>query len=1231
MSKKTTYEHNLKVNSDGGLDRVSRKASKAGSALGDTAQQADLTGTNLKGISQQSSNATKNFSKMSRGMSGSLVPAYAVLASNIFALSAAYRFLKEQMDIGVLIQGQKDFASATGSAIQSIVNRVRDASDHMLSFQAASQSAAIAIAKGFSVQQVEDLTDGARRAATALGRDFQDAFDRLVRGASKAEPELLDELGITLRLATATEKYAATIGKTAKQLTAYERSQAVLIETQRQLDEYYGDIDPQSNPIIQLSETFTDLIKIGSQKVLPFFKGLVGFINNNASAAMALFSLFVVGIGKEIFRSQEYVQRFNARFENVNKTMTKSSARLKALKADSRALSGSLKSIKQVGLFDLEELAREHPNQKGLAAKLRQPYKVNALDLRNLNTSIKAAEAQFRKHGQVVSGYFKGMSREVVRQYKHALTIINTANKTTFTEKFRHYGLRMKAGWDVTVTAMEVRWLKFQKVIHSTMALAGKLFRGVMKIVTGYFIIDLLASSWGAIKKNAFTAIHAVLGGLDKAINALINKMNSILDWWERRIKGVLNLVGLGGEFTSNVKPSEYTPELIEQTKLSLMDKIAEQEKSLADLRIKYDKKVAQTYHDNLRKGAKWVWREDLPGWALSADDPRKLGQVMIESWHAARREIAEESVESPLGWGLFWDNRTFWRAIHEEREELESLKNQLSALEQIRPGDAVQGPSNMAGAFENSFWGQFLKEVGDAETRIQQLKDSLDGLIDRLNTVNKDFKEVRKTLDPLQTDIDELGRDSLASFNDRLKETQKITRFIAEVGLDDILSDIRFEFGADDAIKQRTDALKGFRNTLLSLAPSIPFLEQSLDAIDEAWRDDPNALYNNPKFLQFFIRFSRTANSTLSSVTAVNDGFKNTHSIFDKLATGSGLRVTKQRLEQLLKSASEADAGFGSMEGTSNYLDQFRDRGLQEALANIDILIAKFEKLNDTRTKLAMTRLDFDYLPPIAREYADKDLQVQERQNALDFLYLERDQRQTELRYSGEEDKPAVLDKLAELEPRIKLAERELNKAKKLSSEVFRFNLDVTKSIETNLASAFDQIIQGTHKAKDAFKHMGVAILKTISQMISKMIAFRIVAGIFGQPTTPGTFTAPTVEGPASSAFSTLFRPAPVTGSGGGVFDGPRSGYPAVLHGKEAVVPLPNNGAIPVDIRGADGGTNNVTVNVSMEGGAARTETSGDEGSNLQKLGKLVAGAVQKELANQRRSGGYLSPYGVV
>ena len=98
---------------------------------------------------------------------------------------------------------------------------------------------------------------------------------------------------------------------------------------------------------------------------------------------------------------------------------------------------------------------------------------------------------------------------------------------------------------------------------------------------------------------------------------------------------------------------------------------------------------------------------------------------------------------------------------------------------------------------------------------------------------------------------------------------------------------------------------------------------------------------------------------------------------------------------------------------------------------------------------------------------------------------------------------------------------------------------------------------------------------------------------------------------------------------STGGIARGPQAGYPAVLHGNEAIVPLPSGGKIPVEMKGGGGQTNNVGVTVNISGdGQATTEMQGDPGRS-EALGKLVAGAVQEELQRQRRPGGILSPYG--
>ena len=92
-----------------------------------------------------------------------------------------------------------------------------------------------------------------------------------------------------------------------------------------------------------------------------------------------------------------------------------------------------------------------------------------------------------------------------------------------------------------------------------------------------------------------------------------------------------------------------------------------------------------------------------------------------------------------------------------------------------------------------------------------------------------------------------------------------------------------------------------------------------------------------------------------------------------------------------------------------------------------------------------------------------------------------------------------------------------------------------------------------------------------------------------------------------------------------GGIARGPQAGYPAVLHGTEAVIPMPS-GSIPVEMKGGAGGVNNISVNVNMADGNTDVQ-GGEQGAG--NLGKVLASAVQAELQKQKRPGGILSPHG--
>ena len=93
-----------------------------------------------------------------------------------------------------------------------------------------------------------------------------------------------------------------------------------------------------------------------------------------------------------------------------------------------------------------------------------------------------------------------------------------------------------------------------------------------------------------------------------------------------------------------------------------------------------------------------------------------------------------------------------------------------------------------------------------------------------------------------------------------------------------------------------------------------------------------------------------------------------------------------------------------------------------------------------------------------------------------------------------------------------------------------------------------------------------------------------------------------------------------------GGIVKADKAGSPAILHGTEAVVPLPDGRSIPVNL-GKNAGTNNIEINIYIDSnGQAKSDTTNSAGN----LGNALARAVQAELLNQKRSGGILNPFGV-
>lgn len=278
------------------VDKLSGSQEKLG-------KRTDSTNKKEKALYQTNLSSAKGFSKMNQTIggssgSGALVGSYAILAANVFAVTAAFNTLRRAAAVEKLAEGLTQFSASTGQSLDLVSQRLQEATGYAVSFEESMKTAALLTSAGFGTEEMEGLTKVAKGASLALGRDMGDALDRLTRGAVKLEPEILDELGIMVRLDEATQNYAASIGKSAGALTTFERQQAfmnaIITEGADKFSQIGENIDP--NAYDKLSAAFADLTK----NVLGFLNGAleptINFLLNNSGIFIGLVTLFASSI-----------------------------------------------------------------------------------------------------------------------------------------------------------------------------------------------------------------------------------------------------------------------------------------------------------------------------------------------------------------------------------------------------------------------------------------------------------------------------------------------------------------------------------------------------------------------------------------------------------------------------------------------------------------------------------------------------------------------------------------------------------------------------------------------------------------------------------------------------------------------------------------------------------------------------------------------------------------------
>lgn len=241
--------------------------------------ETDKFNNSLRRLNKEGSQSKRSFSKLVFGMNP-LVAAYASIAVNVYAVSEAFRVLNEAANLNRLVDGTAQFSSSiSGINVKALAQDLQTASQGALNFRESMTFATRGVAFNFTADQLNDLAEGARKASVALGRDFADSMDRVLRGISKQEIELFDELGVVTRLTPAFESYANAVDKSVDELSDYERQLALTIEVQRQLDQRFSSVDATITPWERLRVSVTNFIDDGLMRLADTLGGQGGVVS----------------------------------------------------------------------------------------------------------------------------------------------------------------------------------------------------------------------------------------------------------------------------------------------------------------------------------------------------------------------------------------------------------------------------------------------------------------------------------------------------------------------------------------------------------------------------------------------------------------------------------------------------------------------------------------------------------------------------------------------------------------------------------------------------------------------------------------------------------------------------------------------------------------------------------------------------------------------------------------
>lgn len=199
------------------------------------------------------------------GMTAAITAAY-------FAAQKAWNVAEQAAQYEQSRMAFRSMVQSMGKDAESEFQKIKKASAGLVDNKSLVESANKAMSLGISIESLAGLMEIARVKARDMGTNTTSAFNDIAIGIGRASPKILDNLGIMVKIGTANEAVAASIGKTVEQLTDKEKQMAVeraVLEAGKESLERYDLSVKTSNERMQtLKATLTDINLVLGQGVV---------------------------------------------------------------------------------------------------------------------------------------------------------------------------------------------------------------------------------------------------------------------------------------------------------------------------------------------------------------------------------------------------------------------------------------------------------------------------------------------------------------------------------------------------------------------------------------------------------------------------------------------------------------------------------------------------------------------------------------------------------------------------------------------------------------------------------------------------------------------------------------------------------------------------------------------------------------------------------------------------